>query len=105
MKSKLMKKMTMSYKENPLHTECKGDSQYITTIAFLHDTLCHHSFCHLHESGNVSTFHVVHITISFSTILYAGFVNVLHDALQFLVYLFRTPAQFDRVLSHFKTGY
>ena len=28
MKSKLMKKMTMSYKENPLHTECKGDSQY-----------------------------------------------------------------------------
>ena len=38
MKSKLMKKMTMSYKENPLHTECKGDSQYITTIAFLHDT-------------------------------------------------------------------
>ena len=28
MKSKLMKKITMSYKENPLHTECKGDSQY-----------------------------------------------------------------------------
>lgn len=27
MKSKLMKKMTMSYKENPLHTECKGDSE------------------------------------------------------------------------------
>ena len=24
MKSKLMKKITMSYKENPLHTECKG---------------------------------------------------------------------------------
>lgn len=32
MKSKLMKKITMSYKENPLHTECKGDSQYIGTL-------------------------------------------------------------------------
>lgn len=56
MKSKLMKKMTMSYKENPLHTECKGDSQYITTIAFLHDTLCHHSFATFMNPATLAPF-------------------------------------------------
>ena len=32
-------------------------------------------------------------------------MDVLHDALQFFVYFFLTPAQLDRVLSHFQTWY
>ena len=55
--------------------------------------------------GHIGTLHVIYITVGFRTILHASFVNVLHDALQFLVHFLCTPAQLDRVLSHFETRY
>ena len=35
----------------------------------LHDTLSHHGVGNFHEAGNVSTLHIVDVTISLGTIL------------------------------------
>lgn len=56
---------------------------YKLRIKVLYDSLSHHSVSYFHESGYVSTLHIVDITIGFCTVFHASFVDVLHDALQF----------------------
>ena len=58
----------------------------------LNNTLSHHSFGYFHESCYISTFHIVYITVCFSTILYTSLMNIFHDTFQFFIYFFLTPA-------------
>ena len=69
----------------------------------LENTLCHHRFSHLHEARYVRTLHIVDVTIRLLTILHALLVDVLHDALQLLIYLLSAPAQLLCVLGHLQT--
>ena len=62
-----------------------------------------HRVGHFHEASNVSTFNVVNVTISLSTVLNASTVDVFHNLLKLLVNLFAGPVKLHRVLSHFKT--
>ena len=73
-------------------------------MVFIKHTLSHHSFGYLHESCYISTFHIVYITIGFSTVLYTSLMNIFM-ILSIFVYFFLTPAQFDRILSHFQSRY
>ncbi len=67
-------------------------------LSSLYDALSHHGIGNLHEAGYVSTLYIVDVAISLSTVLNAVLVNVVHDALQVVVNLLRSPAQTLRVL-------
>ena len=69
----------------------------------LNNTLSHHSMSNLHETSDVSTIHVVDITIGFSTILHALLVDAEHDAVQLFVHFGSAQAQVHSVLAHFET--
>ena len=62
-------------------------------LLFLYNTLCKHSFCYFHKSGNVSSFYIVYITIFIFTIVSTSFVDTNHDFFQTSIYFFRRPVK------------
>ena len=68
------------------------------------DSLPHHCVGHFHESCNVGTFHIIDITVIFSTIFYALGMDVTHDLMEMFVHFFGTPGDMHCVLGHFQTG-
>lgn len=69
----------------------------------LNYSLLEHCLSNLHEAGDVGALDVVDITVWLSTVLHTSLVDVRHDAMEFLVYLSRSPADVHCILSHFKT--
>ena len=51
-----------------------------------------------HEAGNISTLHIVDITIGFCSIFYALSMNSMHDSMQFFIYFCSTPAEMHSIL-------
>ena len=68
------------------------------------DALAHHCVCYLEEASDVGTLHVVDVTVSLCTVLYAVLVDVGHDHMEHLVHFLCAPLEVFGVLSHFKTG-
>src|ERR1700730_18601545 len=64
----------------------------------LHHTVRQHGFCHLHESADVRTGHVVHKTPRLAAVPYARFVDVAHDPPEPVVHLLPTPRYTHAVL-------
>ncbi len=64
----------------------------------LHDALCHHGVCHLHESGDVGALDVVDVTVGLCAILHALVVDAVHDGMQLLVDFGSAPAEVHGVL-------
>ena len=69
----------------------------------LNATLCQHGIGHLHESCDIRTLHIVYISVGLGSVFNTCRMDILHDRMQFLVNLFGSPHQTDRVLSHLKT--
>src|SRR5690606_13564107 len=72
-------------------------------IESLHNTLRKHSFCNFHESGDICSLYIVHISVFFLTVISAGFLDSDHSFLTTAVHLCRTPVQTGRVLRHFQS--
>ena len=53
----------------------------------LYDTLSHHSMSYLHETGDVSTLHVVDVTVGLLAVCYARLMNLRHNVVQLCIYL------------------
>ena len=70
----------------------------------LYDALGHHCFCNFQEACNIGTDHQVARLAALDRGVIAGLVDVLHDAVQLLIDLFKAPAHADGVLAHFKAG-
>ena len=69
----------------------------------LDDTLSEHSLCDLHKAGDVSTLHIVDVTISLRAVLDALLVDGRHDVVELLINLLSTPVETDAVLGHLET--
>ncbi len=54
----------------------------------LHYPLRQHCVCHLDKSTYIGTFHIIDITIGFCAILNTSGMNILHDHVKSLIYLF-----------------
>ena len=64
----------------------------------LNNSLTHHSVSHLHEACNISSLHVVDVTVRFCPIFYALCMNAVHNCVQFLVHFGSTPTEMHSVL-------
>ena len=69
----------------------------------LYYTLCHHRMSHFHESCYIGTFHIIHISIGFSSVFHALLMDIMHYLVEFFVHFFCTPAHMHCVLTHLKT--
>ena len=56
-----------------------------------------------HEACNVGAFHIVDVTIGFSTVFHTLCVDVVHDAMKFFVNFGFAPREVHCVLAHFET--
>jgi len=61
----------------------------------LKHSLGNYSFGNFHETGYISSFHVIYITIGFGAIFHTRFVNVEHNFFEFFINFFFRPVQFD----------
>ena len=58
----------------------------------LNYTLLKHSLCNLHEAGDISSFHIVYITIRLGSVFNTSLVDIRHDCMEFLINFCRAPA-------------
>ena len=72
---------------------------YQLLMTGLNDALGQHSVGNFNEAGDVGAFNVVDPAIFF-TLVHAGVVDVLHDAVQALVNFTGGPIQTHGVLAH-----
>ena len=66
--------------------------QYLYSL--LYNTLCHHCFGYFEEAGNVCALYIVDVAILASSVLNAGFVDVVHNLVQHFVDFCTAPIDF-----------
>ena len=70
---------------------------------FLHNSLCHHRTCHLHEPGDIGALHVIDV-VALLAMCHALVVDIAHNLVQTRVDLGCRPGDMHGVLRHFQTG-
>ena len=79
-------KMGVTFK-NPACRWANGISNWTIKGNYLNHSLIKHGIGHFQESGNIGSFHVIHVAVLIFSILYTRGVDVGHDLVQPFIHL------------------
>ena len=73
-------------------SSAKPQIQIQLNKVFLNNALPHHCVSYFHKSGNISTLHIIDISVGFCAVFHALGMDAVHDRMKLFIYFGSAPS-------------